>query len=300
MRAPNARRASAAAELRPNGTHAPRIAQVRRHRHSQNGLATGTTGPFSGSVGAESTFTFIAGKPLGSPLLPSSLDMADPIITADDPRGLSQCNLRRCRPNIIFGRLHSAFAAGPGGYTPGFTNLGHKRRHNSFTVGGRAMARTCEICGKGPQMGNQVTIRGKAKYLGGVGTKITGISRRQFKPNLQRVRVTVEGAEQDHAGLHAVPAQRRRHQADRGRPVPPAGRRGPPRPRHRPAKTPPRHRPKPTAKAAASTGQVQVARQESREPRGVSCSHVRGDCQLLRCISSLSLVIRQAFDLPCL
>jgi large subunit ribosomal protein L28 len=52
------------------------------------------------------------------------------------------------------------------------------------------MARTCEVCGKGPQIGNQVTTRGKAKYLGGVGTKITGITRRQFKPNLQRVRVT--------------------------------------------------------------------------------------------------------------
>ena len=55
------------------------------------------------------------------------------------------------------------------------------------------MARACELCGKGPQIGNQVTIRGKKKYLGGVGTKVTGISRRQFKPNLQKVRVTVNG-----------------------------------------------------------------------------------------------------------
>lgn len=55
------------------------------------------------------------------------------------------------------------------------------------------MARVCEICGKGPQVGNSVTTRGKAKYLGGVGTKVTGISRRQFKPNLQRVRVTENG-----------------------------------------------------------------------------------------------------------
>jgi large subunit ribosomal protein L28 len=52
------------------------------------------------------------------------------------------------------------------------------------------MARQCEVCGKGPQLGNQVTTRGKKKYLGGVGTKVTGISRRQFKPNLQRVHVT--------------------------------------------------------------------------------------------------------------
>jgi large subunit ribosomal protein L28 len=52
------------------------------------------------------------------------------------------------------------------------------------------MARQCEICGKKPQMGNRVTIRGKAKYLGGVGTKVTGITRRRFLPNLQPVNVT--------------------------------------------------------------------------------------------------------------
>ncbi len=55
------------------------------------------------------------------------------------------------------------------------------------------MARSCEVCGKSPVMGNSVAHRGKAKYLGGVGTKITGISRRQFKPNLQKVRVTTTG-----------------------------------------------------------------------------------------------------------
>lgn len=55
------------------------------------------------------------------------------------------------------------------------------------------MARVCEICGKSSQMGNAVETRGKAKYLGGVGTKITGITRRQFKPNLQRIKVTTSG-----------------------------------------------------------------------------------------------------------
>ncbi len=52
------------------------------------------------------------------------------------------------------------------------------------------MAFACEVCGKKPVMGNSVAHRGKAKYLGGVGTKVTGIARRKFKPNLQRVRVT--------------------------------------------------------------------------------------------------------------
>ena len=52
------------------------------------------------------------------------------------------------------------------------------------------MSQHCEVCGKKPVVGNQVTHRGKAKYLGGVGTKVTGISRRRFRPNLQRVHVT--------------------------------------------------------------------------------------------------------------
>jgi len=42
-------------------------------------------------------------------------------------------------------------------------------------------------------VGNKVTTRGKAKYLGGVGTKITGCNRRTFKPNLQSVKVTMNG-----------------------------------------------------------------------------------------------------------
>ncbi len=52
------------------------------------------------------------------------------------------------------------------------------------------MARACEKCGKAGHMGNQIETRGKAKYLGGVGTKVTGISRRKFRPNLQTVKVT--------------------------------------------------------------------------------------------------------------
>lgn len=52
------------------------------------------------------------------------------------------------------------------------------------------MAMICEVCGKKPAFGNSIEIRGKAKYLGGVGTKVTGITRRKFKPNLQRVRIT--------------------------------------------------------------------------------------------------------------
>ena len=52
------------------------------------------------------------------------------------------------------------------------------------------MSQQCSVCGKKPVVGNSVTTRDKAKYLGGVGTKITGISRRQFKPNLQTVKIS--------------------------------------------------------------------------------------------------------------
>ena len=52
------------------------------------------------------------------------------------------------------------------------------------------MTRVCEICGKGRSLGNRIETRGKAKYLGGVGTKVTGITRRTFMPNLQNIRTT--------------------------------------------------------------------------------------------------------------
>jgi large subunit ribosomal protein L28 len=58
------------------------------------------------------------------------------------------------------------------------------------------MGMQCEICGKKPVLGNQKTYRGKAKYLGGVGRKITGTSRRTFYPNLQRIQVLVNGGVQ--------------------------------------------------------------------------------------------------------
>lgn len=48
----------------------------------------------------------------------------------------------------------------------------------------------CEFCDKKKSVGNQVETRGKAKYLGGVGTKVTGISKREFRPNLQRIKIT--------------------------------------------------------------------------------------------------------------
>jgi len=55
------------------------------------------------------------------------------------------------------------------------------------------MSRVCFFTGKRTRAGRSIARRGKAKYLGGVGRKITGISKRKFKPNIQKVRALVDG-----------------------------------------------------------------------------------------------------------
>ena len=55
------------------------------------------------------------------------------------------------------------------------------------------MSRVCEICGRKTAYGHSITRRGLAKKKGGVGKKVTGVSRRTFKPNLQKVRALVDG-----------------------------------------------------------------------------------------------------------
>ncbi|MCK5473004.1 MAG: 50S ribosomal protein L28, partial [Planctomycetes bacterium] len=47
------------------------------------------------------------------------------------------------------------------------------------------MSRVCFFTGKRTTSGNSISRRGKAKHLGGVGKKITGITKRKFKPNIQ-------------------------------------------------------------------------------------------------------------------
>jgi large subunit ribosomal protein L28 len=55
------------------------------------------------------------------------------------------------------------------------------------------MPRVCFYTGKRTRAGRSIAHRGKAKYLGGVGIKTTGITKRKFKPNIQRVRALVNG-----------------------------------------------------------------------------------------------------------
>ncbi len=55
------------------------------------------------------------------------------------------------------------------------------------------MSRECPFTGKKTVFGNSITRRGKAKRLGGVGKKVTGMTRRKFKANIQKVRAVIDG-----------------------------------------------------------------------------------------------------------
>lgn len=55
------------------------------------------------------------------------------------------------------------------------------------------MSRVCYFTSKKTKAGQSISRRGKAKYLGGVGRKVTGVTKRKFKPNIQKVRAVVDG-----------------------------------------------------------------------------------------------------------
>ncbi|MEM1028627.1 MAG: 50S ribosomal protein L28 [Planctomycetota bacterium] len=57
------------------------------------------------------------------------------------------------------------------------------------------MPRVCEFTGRRTGTGYTYTLRGKKKYLGGVGTKNTGTTKRKFKPNIQTVRTVDENGQ---------------------------------------------------------------------------------------------------------
>ena len=58
------------------------------------------------------------------------------------------------------------------------------------------MPRVCKFTGKRTSVGGRIKYRGRPKYLGGIGLKVTAYSTRRFKPNLQTVRAVVNGKSQ--------------------------------------------------------------------------------------------------------
>lgn len=55
------------------------------------------------------------------------------------------------------------------------------------------MPRVCHFTGLRTTVGRSIRYRGRPKYLGGIGLKVTAITKRTFKPNLQTVTAVVDG-----------------------------------------------------------------------------------------------------------
>ena len=53
--------------------------------------------------------------------------------------------------------------------------------------------KSCVICGKGSIPGNKYKRRGQIKRTGGAGSKIVGKTLRVFKPNLQKIKIRLDG-----------------------------------------------------------------------------------------------------------
>ena len=55
------------------------------------------------------------------------------------------------------------------------------------------MAKKCYFTGKKARVGGSITHRGISKKAGGIGLQLVKNNKRVFKPNLQKVRVNVNG-----------------------------------------------------------------------------------------------------------
>ena len=55
------------------------------------------------------------------------------------------------------------------------------------------MPRVCHFTGAKTSTGRSICYRGRPKYQGGIGLKVSGLSRRKFKPNIQRVIAVIDG-----------------------------------------------------------------------------------------------------------
>lgn len=56
------------------------------------------------------------------------------------------------------------------------------------------MSKICVLCAKSPTTGNKYRRRGMIKRKGGAGSKIVGKTLRKVMPNLQRVKIVLNGS----------------------------------------------------------------------------------------------------------
>jgi large subunit ribosomal protein L28 len=60
---------------------------------------------------------------------------------------------------------------------------------NVFLLTHPTMAKICVVTGRRPVKGSIINRKGQTKKSGGIGTHVTSITKRKFRPNLQRVRI---------------------------------------------------------------------------------------------------------------
>ncbi len=58
------------------------------------------------------------------------------------------------------------------------------------------MLKKCALCGKGALTGRKVVRKGLPKSKGGTGSKIVRSTKRKFLPNLQKMRIILNGKPQ--------------------------------------------------------------------------------------------------------
>ena len=51
------------------------------------------------------------------------------------------------------------------------------------------MSKVCVITGRRPVKGSIINRKGQTKKSGGIGTHVTSITKRKFRPNLQKIRI---------------------------------------------------------------------------------------------------------------
>jgi large subunit ribosomal protein L28 len=51
------------------------------------------------------------------------------------------------------------------------------------------MTKICFVTGRRPVKGSIINRKGQSKKSGGIGTHVTSITKRKFRPNLQKVRI---------------------------------------------------------------------------------------------------------------
>ena len=54
------------------------------------------------------------------------------------------------------------------------------------------MSSICQITGKRPTTGSVIHRKGQSKKSGGIGTHVTKVNKRKFKPNVQKVKIVTE------------------------------------------------------------------------------------------------------------